>query len=674
MNRILPAYPLWIIDPNFSIWSAHDRLNGRDASFWTGLSRKTYGFVRYDGTTYCFLGLRDGTKELEQISVSISAFGTEYVFGNDEFKLKVEFISPLMPDKTEIMSCPVCYTRYSIETKNKLPEDFSVSLALDEEYCYNEDRAETIGGVLPLDGYEAAFMTRKRNLIMSNSNDRVAPDWGDIYLTGESGWFITESALNQYIQEGKTEYIRKEGERNYIFAVNCASSGFFMTAYDDRVSVFCFGEWLKSLYFDGGKNIIDALNFSYENSAYIWEECNKFDEKLKFDCMKVGDEYYTLACAALRQSVGAHKLVKNGKGELLFLSKECASNGCIGTVDVSYPSMPLFLIYNPELVNAMMTGIYDFARKPVWTYDFAPHDIGTYPWCCGQVYGVNNSDDKYACKMVWPGDLPVYVHTMLYLRPASSNVYDFNIQMPVEECGNMLIMTAAAIRAGASKKQALENFDLLQKWVLYLEKYGLKPENQLCTDDFAGHLANNVNLAIKALVGIEGFSIICNAIGKDKTAEEYVRKAKDFAKKLKELTGDDIMPLAYGIQGSYSLKYNLLFDKLFGFNLIGQNICERETDFYIEKNNRFGVPLDTRADYTKSDWILWTAALTDKKEKTEALYKPVIEYLKYSPDRLPFGDWYGTDKGEVLHFINRTVQGGVFAPLLKVYGVMMNKQ
>ena len=125
------------------------------------------------------------------------------------------------------------------------------------------------------------------------------------------------------------------------------------------------------------------------------------------------------------------------------------------------------------------------------------------------------------------------------------------------------------------------------------------------------------------------------------------------------------MPLAYGQKDTYSLKYNLLFDKLFSFNLIGQDICEREVDYYISKNNKYGVPLDTRKDYTKSDWILWAATLTDDMKKCEKLYGPVIKYLAETPSRIPFGDWYGTVMGEKQYFYNRTVQGGIFAPLLK---------
>ena len=108
-----------------------------------------------------------------------------------------------------------------------------------------------------------------------------------------------------------------------------------------------------------------------------------------------------------------------------------------------------------------------------------------------------------------------------------------------------------------------------------------------------------------------------------------------------------------------------MFDKLFGFDLVGREICERETDYYIKKANKYGTPLDTREDYTKSDWELWTAALTDDVEKSKNIIAPIAKYLAESNDRKPFGDWYGTTDGLIIHFFNRTVQGGNFAPILR---------
>ena len=667
MKRILPAYPLWIIDPCFSVWSGADELNSADTMFWTGLKHSAYGLVRFGGKTYSFMGCIEGTERLEQTDVNVTAFSTVYNFKCGEFSLEVEFVSPLLPDDLKILSCPVCYTRYKISAK-KLPDDFSVAVVLDENLVYDRTKAKVMGGVLPLKTCEAAFITPQRSLVLSSTNDNVAPEWGSVYVCGDESFFFTRTALLKYIESGKAEYIRKDGEDSYAIALSKTAEGCFMTAYDDFVSVFYFGEWLKGYFFKDGATIVDAINYSAENRSEIFEKCAAFDKKLKDDCDKAGKDYYLLCCAALRQSVGAHKLVENKKGELLFLSRECDSNSCIGTVDVSYPSIPLFLLYNPELVNAMMNGIFGFSRLDVWTFDFAPHDLGTYPWCSGQVYGVYHNEEKYGCTFnEGVGDVPS-TRQMLYLRPAASNVYDEKYQMPVEECGNLLIMTAASCLAGGDIKIAENNFDLLSGWVTYLERFGLKPDTQLCTDDFAGHLKDNINLAIKALVGIEAFSIICKLLKKDGLAKEYRKKAETFAAELKKLSGGGIMPLTYGNEGTYSLKYNLLFDKLFGFDLFSQEEREAETAYYITKNNRYGVPLDTRKDYTKSDWILWTAALTDDKEKSEKLYAPVVEYLKSSPVRLPFGDWYDTVNGKIEHFCNRTVQGGIFSVLLKNSG------
>lgn len=671
-NRILPAYPLWVIDPLFSVWANTDALNGGNTVFWTGLEHRACGFVRFEGKTYCFMGRRDGAEYMEQTDVRVSAFTTDYTFRADKFTLKIRFVSPLFPDDLDVMSCPVCYTEYEVIPDKNFPEDFSVSIAMDEDFCYNGDRAWVVGGVIPMKGYEAAYFTRGRNMVCSDTSDCVAPDWGDVYLAAQECWLISDSGINLYLSEGKREYLRKDYERLYLLGVNTSAKGYFMTAFDDKVSVFYFGEWLKGYFFRNGKTILDALDFSVLRHDEILARCDAFDRKLKEDCEAVGKDYYDLACASVRQCVGAHKLVQNAAGELLFLSKENNSNGCIGTVDVSYPSMPFFLLYNPELVNAMMRGIYAFAHMAVWKYDFAPHDLGTYPWCAGQVYGTAYREDKYCCGMFSTGVSP-RTNQMLYIRPAESDVYDKNCQMPVEECGNMLIMTAAAIQAGADKTLAKRNFPLMKKWVKYLIKYGPKPENQLCTDDFAGHLANNVNLSIKALVGIESFSLICRALGKQALADEYEGKARAFAEQFKKSAGDGIMPLAYGQTDTFSVKYNILFDKLFGFDLIGQDVCERETAYYIQKSNRYGVPLDTRESYTKADWIVWAAALTDDKEKAEALYLPVVRYLRESPSRFPFGDWYYTGRGDIVHFIDRSVVGGIFAPLLKASGIMRVK-
>ena len=199
MQRILPAYPLWVIDPMFSVWSKTDALNGGDTVFWTGLEHRACGFVRYNGKTYCFLGRRDGAEPLKQTNVSVTAFSTDYEFRGEGFTLKVSFVSPLLPQNLKVLSCPVCYTEYEIFPEGELPADFSAAISLDEEFCYNGERAWVVGGVLPLKGYEAAYFTRGRNMVLSDTSDCVAPDWGDVYIAAEESWLVSDAGVNRAV-------------------------------------------------------------------------------------------------------------------------------------------------------------------------------------------------------------------------------------------------------------------------------------------------------------------------------------------------------------------------------------------------------------------------------------------------------------------------------------------
>lgn len=222
----------------------------------------------------------------------------------------------------------------------------------------------------------------------------------------------------------------------------------------------------------------------------------------------------------------------------------------------------------------------------------------------------------------------------------------------------MLIMLEAARTFGADPTLAETYRPLLDKWVRYLMEYGEDPDEQLCTDDFAGHLAHNVNLAAKAMVGVACYARLT---GNEAAAEQ----ARGMAARLLEKIGaQGNTPLTLDGKG-WSMKYNLLWDKVLGLGLMPEAFYAAETASYLPRINTYGLPLDSRADYTKSDWICWTAAMAEDPKVRTALIAPVARTLRETTTRVPFSDWYDTKTGRYVAFIARSVQGGVYALLLR---------
>ena len=617
MKMRYPSVPLITVDPYFSVWS-WDQINDRVPEHWTGIPNAMLGTVTVDGTPWCFLGKAQLPK-LKQEDLTVDAMTTTVVFSNDQIRLTALFTSPMLVKELYYVSRPVSYLKLSWESLDGQDHKVSAKISCSEQLVLNElGEGRACSSDVDIPGISAVRMGSGSQKVLWRSGDRITIDWGYLYLAvkGEA------ETGNEVFDDLYAIYAETELAPDALFAF----------AYDDIDSMVYFEKRLKAYWKKDGKTIEKAIAEAMDEYDALKEKCDAFTAELRQQSTAAGGEKYAdLLQLAYRQILAAHKLVVDEHGNNLYISKECSSNGCAATVDVTYPSSPMFLLYNPELLKGMLRPIFRYSRTPEWVFDFAPHDAGQYPLVNGQVYGQNAL--KY--------------------------------QMPVEECGNMIILMAALCHIENSTAFAEENLDLLETWSNYLIKYGEDPGDQLCTDDFAGHLAHNINLSIKAIMGIAGYSRILSRLGRNEEAEKLMVTAKAYADSLcaRGQNEDGSYRLAFDQPETFSLKYNSVWDKLWGTKLFPNSFYENELKRYHKEALFYGVPLDSRMPYTKSDWLHWAACLGNDDDFafiTDLMWRAYHTMRT----RAPMCDWYFTDTSEMRGFRHRTVQGGLFLKLL----------
>src|SRR5690606_10255423 len=472
----------------------------------------------------------------------------------------------LLMDDLDLLSRPVNYISYEVASNDGQSHDVEVYFEATPEWAVNElnQEVEVTTGKTGNVNFAKAGTTEQP--VLKKKGDNVRIDWGYFYLAAEES--ENRSLAIGDFSEMKTSFSESgkiDSPNDRITAVmskampvlacvdnlgkvsSKTATGYVMLAYDDIESIQCFGEHREAWCTKDGQVTLDkALTAAAAFYQKTVARCDDLDSKIYEEALKAGGENYARLCLlAYRQSIAAHKLVKDTQGNTLFLSKENFSNGSIGTVDVTYPSAPLYLKYNPELLKGMLNPIFYYTESGKWTKPFAAHDVGTYPLANGQTYG---------------GD------------------------MPVEESGNMLILTTAIADAEGNAAYAEKHWEALTTWANYLLEKGLDPENQLCTDDFAGHFAHNVNLSVKAIMGIAGYGKLAGMLGKNEVAAQYTSEARRMAQEWIKMADDgDHFRLTFDKPGTWSQKYNLVWDKLLNLEIFPEEVAQKEIAYYLTK-------------------------------------------------------------------------------------------
>jgi len=394
-----PATPIITHDPYFSVWSMADELTGEPTKHWTGAEQQMAGLARIDGRTYRFLGAwQRAAPPMRQTRREVTATRTMYRFEEGGVELGVTFLTPALPQDLDVLSRPATYVVFEARSADGRPHEVSLHFDCGAQLAVNTAEQRVTWSRLKIDEMSVLRVGSADQQILSRSGDNLRIDWGYLYLAAppqpgldtlattmrarqlfaETGQWPANDELEPPAQTSRNQITL--AARFDLGPVASPVSRHLVVAYDDLFSVQYFHRNLRPWWRRNGAGADELLRAAVRDYPALAERSHAFDEELAADLTRAGGRKYAeIAVLAYRQTLAAHKLAADLDGTPLYFSKENFSNGCIATVDVTYPSAPLFLTLNPTLLKGMLTPVFDYAVLPRWPWPYAPHDLGTYP-------------------------------------------------------------------------------------------------------------------------------------------------------------------------------------------------------------------------------------------------------------------------------------------------------
>ncbi len=644
-----PAVPLVTFDPYLSIWSEADHLTDDATRHWTRRAHSLVSLIRIDGAASRLMGNDPETvAAMPQTGLQVTPTRSIYDFEDSKVHVTLTFMTAALPNDLEVFSRPLSYITWSVRSVDgarhavSLYDSTSSQLVVDRPREEVEWQRETAGKLALL------RMGTVRQPVLGSSGDNHRIDWGYAYAAAparqaKAAIGANDDLIASFIQSGAlpaqddAAMPRAVSNRQPVMAfafdlgtVKAAPvERQVIVAYDEIYAIKYFGRNLRPYWRRNGANAAEMLQSAARDYPKLAKRCAEFDRQLMADAAKVGGAKYAQMCAlAYRQCAAACGLAADANKQPLYFTKENTSNGDIATVDVFFPMDPQWILLSPALAKATLVPILSYASSPHWRFPNAPHDLGTYPIARGTDDGGEG--------------------------------------MPVEESGNMLILCEAVAHDAGNAAFVSPWWPKLSQWAEYLEKYGLDPENQLCTDDFMGHLAHNANLSIKAILGLACYGDLCRMRGDAANAQKYQELARvDAQHWVKVAAEGNHFRLAFDKPNTWSQKYNLVWDRILDLHIFPPEVAEKEIAHYKTVIQPYGVPLDSRTHLTKTDWSFWSATLAENQADFETLTAPIYDYLNQTTARSPFVDSYVTDKVRSDGMHARPVIGGVFIKMLE---------
>ncbi|KAH9220619.1 glutaminase GtaA [Leptodontidium sp. 2 PMI_412] len=655
-----PAIPLAVKSPYLNVlqFAGSDGGNGgylagQYSQFWAGQIVAWVGMIKVDGTTYIWMG-NPGPQSVTQTAFEYTS--TKSVFTMDvggKVEMNITFLSPITPEDQKRQSLIFSYLDVRVQSLDGDSHDVQLYTDISAEWVAG-DHSSVAQWEYDATSDDIAYhrVYRQTQLEFSETADQA--DWGYWY------WATKNSDKLTY-QSGSDVNVRGAFQDNGMLA-NTKDTNY--RPINQEYPVFGFSVDLGSvtrsvntlytigltqqqaIQFDGATGIVplaslwtryfssetDAVSFFYNDYSTATSTASSLDNKIATDSIGAGgQDYLTITSLSTRQALGATQLVGNSTKQYLFL-KEISSDGNVQTVDVIFPFYPILLYLQPSLAKLMLDPLFENQESGQYPNMYSMHDLGAhYPNATG------HSDGK---------DEP----------------------QPLEECGNMLIMTLAYAQRNNDISYLNQHYNILKQWTQYLIQEALIPADQISTDDFAGSLANQTDLALKGIIGIQAMAVIANLTENQADGANYTNIALDYITQWQTLgIAHDANPphttLSYGMNDTHGLLYNLYGDRLLNLNFVPQSVYDMQSAFYPTVEQKYGVPLDTRHNYTKSDWEMWTASIASETTR-QMFISDLAKWINETPTNKAMTDWYDVQTGDFAgSFTARPVVGGHFALL-----------
>lgn len=603
------------------------------------------------GGSYIDFGLYENIMEsngavqmAQQTSVDVMATSSYYTFNCGPVKLELVFTAPMLIDDLDLISTPINYISYQVTALDGKKHDVQFYIGTTPQLTVNEMNQATLSDVVTENGIQYARAGSEEQKVLGRSGDLISIDWGYLYIPAINGQVSVSSQISAeatFVSTGKLQQssgstMRSTNLSDMPVLAFCNDLGevseardFMLIGYDEVYDMQYMKKNYKAYYARDGKTIFQAFEELRDQYADIMARCRQLDKTIYDDALAAGNvKYAEMLAGNYRLVMAAHKLFQDDKGHILYFSKENKSNGCVNTVDLTYPESPLYLLYNPTLQKGMILSILEYAlsdeRKGK---NCAAHDLGQYPLANGQVYGDT---------------------------------------MPLEESANILLLANAICRITGDGEWLKPYRNVLSTWANYCHDEGQNPGNQLCTDDFKGPSEQNTNLSIKAIMAVAAYAELIPYIGGNvRDIPKFEQYAKDMALLWEADARDgDHYRMEFHKPGTWSQKYNLVWDIMWGKNLFPQEVVDREIKYYLTKQKRYGLPLDSRDDQSKADWIMWTASMSPDTETFLQFSDLLYKYVNETGSRIPLSDYFETNSGLSMNFSARSVLGGLWMKIL----------